>query len=299
VSVRTLLLLVLSIGSVQGLRANTALCINTTLGFTITPCGQTFVANDFLNYGAPVSSGGLGEATNPGASNLGTTVAVSANGVQVAITSDLSLERADNTVYAWNPSSSSWVIPTLINTFGGQFNAPSEPTYTGSSGSAYGPNNYPYQYGDPLLGVTSPNMMPPEMTFSFSQQLYGVALKISSVTNPNFVAILDAYNSLGHLIGSYDLDTNGTGVGGLCSSLNSSTAPVPCNDAPVIQFYDPQGHIASIVLTVNDMSGFFVDGLSLDSGAPEPETAPLIGGGLIVLALIAKTRLQRSRKFNP
>ncbi|MGO9262155.1 MAG: hypothetical protein ACLQU1_38515 [Bryobacteraceae bacterium] len=246
-----------------------------------------------------MSSGGLGEAINPTASNLGQSVNVtSADGVQIGVTTNLTLERADNTDYAWDGSA--WVSPTTangfpgINTFGGQFNAPSYDTGT----APYGPNNYPYQFGDPLLGAVGTGSSNAEMTFSFNQLLDGVAFQVSSATNADFIATLDAYDSSGDLLGVYQLDTNGTGVGGTCATL-TNIPPVPCNDAPVIQFYDPDGRIASVVLAVNDNTGLFVDGLSLmndpPNGAPEPEPAPLIGGGLIVLALIAK-RVSRARQ---
>jgi hypothetical protein len=299
VSVRTLLLLVLSIVNVQGLKANSAVCMMTAPSVVTVTCGQTFSANDFLNWGAPVSAGGLGEATIPGAV-LGQSIQVTTTGgLGINVLSKQTLERADNTTYAWDAATSSWVFPAVlgdsIQTFSGQFNAPSEPTYTGSSGPAYGPNNYPYQFGDPLLGAVPPgNIMPSEMQFDFSKSIFGIAFKISSAQATNFVATLSAYNSAMQLIGTYQLNTNGAGGGGTCSSLSNSSGPVPCNDAPVIQFYDPQGHIASVILTVNDMNGFFVDGLSINTtGAPEPATIPLIGGGLIALALAAKTRLRK------
>lgn len=311
---RTLSVLVLFGGCVGMLRANTVLCTVSAGSGPLgnTPCGQTFVSTDVLNWGAPVSSGGLGEAINPAASDLGSSVNVtSAGGVQIGVTTNLTLERADDTEYAWDGSA--WVSPTAangfpnINTFTGQFNAPSFDTTT----APYGPNNYPYQFGDNLLGAVAGQVAGPgpgpligpggpfgpsqaELTFSFNQLLYGVAFELSSATNQNFIATLNAYDSSGDLLGQYQVDTNGTGAGGNCASLGN-IPPVPCNDAPVIQFYDADGHIASVVLVVNDSSGLFVDGLSLNVSAPEPETAPLIGGGLIVLALLAK-RVSRARQ---
>jgi hypothetical protein len=292
-----------------------------TSGTTLvtTACGQTFVSNEILNWGAPTASGGLGEATSAPLSP-GQVVDVTAQpttgafaGDQIGVTSTMSIERADNTSYAWDQlaygGEGAWEFPTYIenemgsnvsiNTFAGNFNAPNLQT----TSPAYGPQNLQYQFGDQLLGaVATPgsNVGNAQMTFTFAQTLYGLAFQVSSATNPDFIATLDAYDSSGNLIGVYQLNTNQTGVGGVCAGLNdplpspNTINPVVCNDAAVIQFYDPEGNIKSVVLTVNDTTGLFIDQLSMDADAPDPGTAPLIGGGLLVLALAAK-RLSKAR----
>jgi hypothetical protein len=305
VHMRTLLVLVLSIGCVGGLRASSVICSTgpTSTSLISTACGQTFTANEFVNWGAPVSAGGLGQALDP-PPNLGQPAMVTASysnglptGEAIEVNSNMTLERFDNTTYAWDATLNEWVSPTLvefgtgssesINTFAGQFDAPDLET----SSAPYGPNNLQNPFGDNLLGAvpTAPSSNA-EMIFTFTQPLYGVAFEVSSAKNANFIATLDAYNSTGGLIGVYQV--SGTGDGGICATLNNSAGPVPCNDAPVIEFYDPEGKIASVILTVNDTSGLLVDSLSLDSGTltgtPESNTAPLIGIGLIVLALAAK-----------
>jgi hypothetical protein len=299
---RALVVLALSLGCVGGLKASSVLCMAGGGGGSLasTTCGQTFTASDFLNWGAPVGSGGLGEAVDPGATNLGSVVTVTSPlDVGIDVTSNMTLERADNTYFAWiDTGTNSWEVPPNINTFDGQFNAPSTPSLT----PPYGPNNYPYQYGDPLLGaVGNDYSSTPEMTLSFSSPLYGVAFEVSSKNNPNFIATLTAYGPSGGELGVYQINTNGTGLGGYCPGLldpYSGGNPVPCNDAPTIQFYDPEGRIASVVLTVNDPTGFFIDELGLDendTSTPEPGSAALIGVGLIGLALVAK-RASRVRK---
>jgi hypothetical protein len=278
-----------------------------------TACGQTFIANDFLNWGAPTSSGGLGEAIEPDAFNLGQSVQVSSSsGIEIDVSTGATLDRADNTEYAWDASIDKWVTQPFvtfgqtINTFAGQFNAPSYQ----SSNAPYGPNGYPYPYGDPLLGAVGSTGGTTQMDFSFSQSLSGIAFDVSSATNSDFVATLAAYTSSGALLGIYEVNTNGAGGGGTCLGLDNpatGTNPQPCNDAPVIQFYDPEGRIASVVLTVND-NGLYVDQLSLDTivsptnpiidptgGAPEPGPECLTGGGLIALALVTR-RLSRVRQ---
>jgi hypothetical protein len=309
---RTLIVLVLGSACVGALKADSVVCsVSSGMGPLVTQssCNQSFVSNDFMNWGAPVSSGGLGEALSP-PSDLGPALVTTQLGVGISVTSNEMLERADNTDLAWDAGLNEWVAPTVgngfaenINTFMGNFDAPSMPTYAGNNGPAYGPNNYPYQFGDPLLGavpgqyanpgpfVGLPLLTQPIMTFSFNQPLYGVAFRVSSETNPDFTAVLDAYDSSGDLLGVYQV--NDTGDGGICSSLSNASGPVPCNGAPIMQFYDPEGRIASVVLTLEGDTGEYVDGLSLldgpqQTGAPEPASAALIGGGLIILALASR-----------
>lgn len=306
---RTLLVLVLASGCVGGLRASGVQCLTLTMGspFPNTTCGQTFVSNELMNWGAPSAAGGLGEA-NGATANLGQTVDTTASGVsdQITITSNMMLERADNTAYAWNPASGAWNFPT-VTTFAGHFNGPSSETST----APYGPGNYPYQYGDPLLGATtgSSGTTPgnAQMDFNFSQALYGLAFQVTGASgvNSDFSATLYAFDASGNALGFSQITA--TGLGGVCPGLsnpgNGAGDPVPCNDAPTIQFYDPQGRIASVALTVNDTSGLFISPMALDvtggftnqsfldTDAPEPRSAPLIVVGLIAMALLAKRRL--------
>lgn len=308
-----LLLFLLGAGNVAGLKASSVICQtgSNVSSVVATPCGQTFVANELMNWGAPTGAGGLGEAyiSRTGLSQPVSVMAQSLGGPNpaelIGVTSNMILERADNTAYAWDSATSSWETPTFIeigsnpflpiNTFAGHFNAPSYE----SSTAPYGPNNYPYWFGDPLLGAvarSSGGSSAADMTMTFSQALYGVSFEVGSSSRSDFVATLYAYGASGNLLGVYVVNTNGTGVGGVCSGLSTlSPDPVPCNNAPVIQFDDPEGRIKSVVLTVNDTGGLFIDSMLLDvfggsdpTSTPEPATAPLIGIGLIVLALAAK-----------
>jgi hypothetical protein len=296
-----LLLFLLGAGS-AGLKASSVICqTGPSLSSLVTAsCGQTFNANEFMNWGAPTSSGGLAEATtgryqvdNVTAQNLNGTESNDSIVVSSPLSSGALLEREDNTVYGWDSTNNSWQIPSsfmyeTIHTFAGNFNAPSYPTST----APYGPNNYPYQFGDPLLGdvpsAGSSATTNPTVTMKFADSLYGIAFEVSSASAQNFIATLDAYDVSGNLIGVYQV--NSTGTGGTCAGLSTlSPNPTPCNDAATIEFYDPQGRIKSVALTVNDTSGLFIDTLELATiSTPEPDTAPLIGIGLIVLAMVAK-----------
>jgi hypothetical protein len=89
------------------------------------------------------------------------------------------------------------------------------------------------------------------------------------------------------------------GTGGTCLSLyqGPSAAPVPCNDAPYVGFYDPQGRISSIYISVFDPAdtrfrnplGFAIDSLYAQE-APEPALPLMIGGGLAAIALYRRKR---------
>lgn len=306
-------------GCVAGLRADSVICsLAAGSGPLVTQsgCNQSFVANDFMNWGAPVGQGGLGEAISPPSNQIPVNV-TSEFGVGISVSSNMEMQRADNTEYAWDASTSQWVLPTVangfaesINTFMGNFGAPSMPTYTGTTNQpAYGPDNYPYQFGDPLLAalpgqIASPGpfggsgpVSSPDLVFTFNAPLFGIAFRVSSAANQNFSAVLDAYDSSNNLLGRYEVDD--IGDGGICTTLSNTSGPVPCNSAPLIQFYDPEGRIANVVLTMNgDPNGMYVDGISLlssDVGAPEPKSTILIGAGLILFALVSR-RYSRSRK---
>ena len=294
-------MLALAIGLAGGLKANSVLCSTgpTAASLVSTSCSQSFVATDFLNWGAPIPDGGLGEAFNPEAQEMDQSVVVATTqGVVVDATTNMGLERADNTAYAWDAATGSWVNPGTtydINTFAGHFGAPSTPTSTPA-------------YGDALLGATGGSYSgsdDAQLTLNFSQTIYGIAFDVSSASNANFIATLDAYDTMGDLLGVYQVNTNSTNVGGTCSTLTSTPNPIPCNNAPLIQFYDPEGRVASIVLTVNDTNGLYIDELGLttlasvwnsDPAAPDPQTATLIGGGLVFLALASKRVRARQAK---
>ena len=331
VRARTILsYLVLTTGGAGLVHASSVVCLMGPTGNTLvtTSCGQTFNSNEFMNWGAPTGSGGLGEAINP-PSSLGQPVDTTASGGSgwvindpIAVSSNMLIERADNTEFAWDQSLGSWVSPTYlvygvggstsINTFAGHFNAPNLETNSSPYSSTSGYYGTSPQFGDPLLSAmanpqqtqqpctTNSQAGCAQMSFNFGQSLFGVAFEVSnrSGQDSNFTATLDAYDSSGNLIGVYQV--NDTAGGGTCPGLNNPNTPpnfsdpAPCNDAPIIQFYDPEGRIKSVVLTVNDNQGLFVDGLYLDVTTPDPGPATLIGGGLVVLALVAR-RLNRPR----
>jgi hypothetical protein len=66
-----------------------------------------------------------------------------------------------------------------------------------------------------------------------------------------------------------------------------------------VGFYDPEGRIKSIYISVFDPSnlanpiGFAIDALQLDE-VPEPAMLLMIGGGLVAIALYGRKRRARS-----
>jgi hypothetical protein len=135
---------------------------------------------------------------------------------------------------------------------------------------------------------------------------------LSGGSNPSgiFEVLVQAYDNvnptLGTLLFSYEVLVGGTNPAfGACTAARESggqgldqSVPVPCNDSPIIDVKGTKGvfNIRSIVISsTTDSAGFYLDGLYYDQAgaaiaAPEPTELFLIGGGLIVTALLAKRR---------
>lgn len=202
------------------------------------------------------------------------------NGVNITLSSAGLLQRAQNTVFAWDGSE--WTLPDFIandqvNTFQGQFGAPSAPSAT--------PN-----YGDALVGVVGPS----SLTINFSAPVLSAGFMISSKTLSNFSATLQAYDANNNLLGTYNI-WNGTG--GVCAGLGVlNPNPTACNDAPFVGFIgqNSQSQISSLVVSTNDTNGMFIDSLFVqDSQAvPEPSVIFLMGSGLCVIGLFRRRNIQ-------
>jgi hypothetical protein len=249
--------------------------------FTNQSCSQMFTPSSMLDWGSPVNGsitgtnlGGLGSAsTSNYPMPVGSTLNAAVDGDTFTISSDDQLERADNTAQAWNGTT--WLPASFVqsnNYFAGHFGAPTTPT------------SQP-QFGDNLLGALAPssgNNGPPTITLTFAQTLSYIAFQVSSAENPNFTAKLLAFNSLGQQIGTYQVQD--TGGGGNCAGLSNLNDPTPCNDAALIQFYDPTNSIKSVELVmVNDFSGVYIDELQV---APVPEPVTFGFAGICLLCVI-------------
>jgi hypothetical protein len=282
--------------------ASTVLCSSatgTSNVFTDQSCSPIFTTAAALNWGSSVAgsltgplgsnAGGLGPASDsygggPWPEAPGTVLNASVAGIPFTVESpDDELVRADNTEFAWNGST--WVNALLVNStniyFAGQFGAPSASSQLG--------------FGDSLLGAIAPpgpNPGAPTITLTFAQALEYVAFQVSSASAPNFVAELLAFNAQGRQIGASMIDD--TGGGGYCAGLGLQT-PRPCNDAPLIQFFDPTASIASVELVLmNDDSGVYIDDLEV-AQAPEPASWVFVACGLLFAALWAKRGQRRDR----
>jgi len=258
-----------------------------------TACGSLFTPNDFLDWGAPhAASGysGFGEAVNPAAATPpygGSATTMNGVGVQVSSPNGMDIGRVDNTIYAWNGSF--WTLPDLvagqpIYTFGGHFDAPP----TSSS-----------PFGDHLLGVFNSTGSTSEMLLNLTPNSHvgGVAFRVSSTYNSDFTALLEAYDATNNLLGRYQVAAQG--LGGSCAGLSApdhGNDPVPCNDAPLIQFFDPSGQIASVKLSVDDPHGAVIDRLGLFEIQTVPEPGTELGAGIAlgVILIFGRKRYLRS-----
>jgi hypothetical protein len=260
---------------------------------------------DSLNWGAPYAvSGlsGLGAATMGNNFPISTTTPVAnrtatVDNNQVAIQlapgytgGAVGLTRVDDAAEVWDGVA--WVLAGAENIAGfqGHFNSNSTKSTTVPA-------------GDALLKDTSG--APLELSF-LTHPVSGVWFQIASLagTNSLFVAKVQAFNG-SSLLGTYTLTESGAyGSGGKCTTLLVSPpgGPTPCNDAPYVGFYDPQGHITSIYISVfspgslSTPIGFVIDSLQIEPatpGVPEPAMPLMIGGGLAAMALYRRKRRAR------
>ena len=255
-----------------------------------------------VNWGAPVTSGGLGAAllsTDHPPVVVTTPVPAAAkltNGDPVTVTSTAgSITRVDD--FAYKYTGTGWNSPSIVGlaNFAGHF----------TSASASSPSSP----DDALIEVTS-GSMGISLLGHASPSVYGIWFEIASLggTNSTFTASVQAFDSLGTPLGIYSLTefpgTANYGSGGQCpglatkDSITQLPTPAPCNDAPYVGFYDPQGRISSVYITVFSGGapvGFAIDSLFVDEvqGVPEPAIPLLIGGGLAAMALYRRKRHAR------
>jgi hypothetical protein len=267
---------------------------------------NTFInatVNDSLDWGAPTTSGGLGAARSGNSFPVSTAFGVNA-GTSEGFAVDLQLAptyagaagavvRADDSALVWaaHPTvgPARWVIP------GSQGTPSNLALYAGHFDSAAGSlpsgSGYGLPYGDHLVQLQ--NGGPLELTF-LARPVLGVWFQISSMAgiSSDFDATVEAFDSSGNVLGTYSIQAGGSG--GQCASL-SHNPPTPCNDAPYVGFYDPEGNIHSIYISVTDTSpnhnliGFSIDSLMVDE-VPEPSIPLMICGGLAAFSLWRRWR---------
>ena len=209
------------------------------------------------------------------------------------------LSRVDNTYWAWAPDSGQYI-------YGFNNNSASDPnpnSVAGRFGNSQDWNNpSEYNWGDNLLEANSSKG---PIAISFVTTVSAVGFRVSTASNSDFTATINAYSGTegsGTLLGTYALNTNGTGGGGGCNSLASGSPPAPCDDAPFIGIDDQlmglsasdgyPGFIQSITITTDDTTGLFIDQLSAEipSSVPEPGSTFLLAGGCAVLAVMRRKR---------
>jgi hypothetical protein len=252
---------------------------------------QTGISGPFANQDcnqaltSPTSSLSWGNVLSATSGLVPGPLSSSIGGDNFSVTSNSDFEGLDNTMLAWNGSS--WVptfLMSTVGTFGGHFNSETTPSGPPPEGVL----------GDKLLGaVAAPGTSNANttVTLTFAQTLSFVEFQVSSMdgtANTNFTAELIAYDSNGHILGTYQVvDTAG---GGQCAGLANTAGPQPCNDAPFVQFYDPEDNIASVELIMNDTAGALLDTLDVAGAAavPEPSSAALFAFGILLAVWAAK-----------
>jgi hypothetical protein len=253
-------------------------------------CGQyLFTPNDYLDWGQAIAVtgySGFGAASSGPFS--GPATATSADGIGISLSSSTDqLQRFDNTDYAWLPLLSSWQSPTTVETFTGHAGTMIN-SFAGHFGAPSGPTSVP-PFGDNLLGLVG-GTGSSTLTLSFDTAVSGVGFEVSSGENTDFVATLQAFDGLGNSLGIYQVSA--AGLGGTCVGLQTLSPetgnPVPCNDAPLIQFAPSKGQqISSVILSVNDGTAL-IDQLQLQANVPEPSTGLILGIGIVSLLGLRK-----------
>jgi hypothetical protein len=313
---RFLLGLAVLLGSTNALQASSLTCSNNTSSFSASGCisATNFTGMDFVNWG---SSTAFGEAfqgmTSNGLVNPHNVVDSSpswdaqSQGGQTVMVSLIHptvpyIVRTDNTLMAGD--STHWDLANAIvteeygsgsiYTYDGHFGAPTSLPTTGYTG-----------FGDALIGEGDAsgaiNGLGP-MMFTFDSAISAGGLRISSVGDTDFGAVLTAYDAANNVLWTYTIKAFGSG--GECDSLLLvAKGAAPCNDAPWLGFTGLVGvtHFAvdAFKLVEGELThqevGFLVDQLELSGGvvtttAPEPELMFLTGGAMLALVSLARKR---------
>jgi hypothetical protein len=147
-----------------------------------------------------------------------------------------------------------------------------------------------WYFGETLLTEQNPdNNSPVPISVSFSHPVDGVGFQISTLSDPNFIATLIAYDAQGNVLGTFILNTNGTNVGGTCASLYNSPGAPCTTPAPWIGITDDELHLGANMIArvtiLTNMPNFAIGTLEYNYiQTPEPSTflfsAALLGFGV-------------------
>jgi len=211
------------------------------------------------------------------------------------------LSRADNTEYAFAPPDCAYGPGAYTYC---SASAPNPQVFAGHFANTQDWSNFPngiaeYNWGDNLLlaqSVTSGSI-----AINFTSPATAVGFRISTLFNSDFIATITAYtglNGTGTAIDTYSLNTNGSGLGGVCQSLiddPSTCGATPfVGDAPFVALQDNSSLIKSLTIATNDVHGFAIDTLFAQvnppsgGSVPEPAVGFLLAGGFATIALLRR-----------
>jgi len=220
------------------------------------------------------------------------------------------LQRLDNTEAAYSKFDGLYDAQSLGSNLNPTDPHPNvKPMMFNNTFDALAPRPSDTNWGDNLIG-TFGSAGP--ITITFNSPISEAGFRISTLGLVDFQATIKAFSGAtggGTELGSVQLNTNGNGGGGLCSSLQNYP-PTACNTAPFIGIdqalfgYNTNSGdmIKSITISTNDgTGGFALDtlmiGFAADQGrgltgigTPEPGTLLMLGCALALAGLTGRKR---------
>ena len=220
------------------------------------------------------------------------------------------LQRLDNTEAAYSKFDGLYDAQSLGSNLNPTDPHPNvKPMMFNNTFDALAPRPSDTNWGDNLIG-TFGSAGP--ITITFNSPISEAGFRISTLGLVDFQATVKAFSGAtggGTELGSVQLNTNGNGGGGLCSSLQNYP-PTACNTAPFIGIdqalfgYNTNSGdmIKSITISTNDgTGGFALDtlmiGFAADQGrgltgigTPEPGTLLMLGCALALAGLTGRKR---------
>jgi hypothetical protein len=252
---------------------------------------STLAPNDSLDWSnlGSAATGPLG-VSNTWNTSLGPWNAMTSGGITAGLTKGPgftggpTLGRVDNGFLYFNGTAWTQInASTQASMFGGHFD--SIPDSTAGT-----------PFGDHLVGFQAAQG---PLLINFSMPINSVGFYISTKNSSTVDATIKAYDVLNPTTStvpvlSYRV-TDTAGGGANCAGL-SLKPPVPCNDAPFLAIDALSNQFKSIVISTTDTNGFYIDQMYIAAAeeVPEPASALLIAGGIVLFGLVSRKLHTRS-----